>query len=132
MSRMRRKPARNAADLNRRLDRLLALFPPGQAGPKLQKIFKKARHQLFVFVTSREVTATSNGSGRALRLCAVYRKITNGFASDWGAKLYADIHCVVETARRKSITAIDAIRLTLQSSQLSASPEMLTGAITKL
>ena len=111
-------------DLNRRLDRLMGLSPPGQAGPKLQKIIKKTRPQLFVFVTNRDVTATNNGSERALRPCAVYRKITNGFRSEWGAKLYADIRSVVETARRKSITAIDAIRLTLQSSQLSASPEM--------
>lgn len=106
--------------------------PAGTGRAKVAENHQKARHQLFVFVTSREVTATSNGSGWALRPCAVYRKITNGFASEWGAKLYADIRCVVETARRKSITAIDAIRLTLQSSQLSASSEMLTGAITKL
>src|SRR5271166_2242253 len=45
---------------------------------------------------------------------APYRKITNGFRSEWGAKLYADIRSVVETARRRSIRAIDAIRLTLQ------------------
>jgi len=51
---------------------------------------------------------------RALRPCAVYRKITNGFRSQWGAKLYADVRSVVETARRRSIRAIDAIRLTLQ------------------
>ena len=113
------------ADLNRRLDRLMALSPPGQAGPKLQKIIKKVRHQLFVFVTRREVTATNNGSERALRPCAVYRKITNGFRSQWGAKLYADIRSTVETARRKSIPAIDAIRQTLQPGAISDNLEMV-------
>jgi transposase len=44
----------------------------------------------------------------------IYRKITNGFRSEWGAALYADIRSVVETARRRSIRAIDAIRLTLE------------------
>ena len=101
------------ADLNRRLDRLMSLIPTHKAGGKLQKIIKKARRHLFVFVTNRDLTATNNGSERALRPCAVYRKITNGFRSQWGAALYADIRSVVETARRRPIRAIDAIRLTL-------------------
>ncbi len=73
------------------------------------------RRHLFVFVTNRDLEATNNGSERALRPSAVYRKITNGFRSEWGAKLYADIRSVVETARRRSIRAIDAIRLTLHA-----------------
>ena len=77
-------------------------------------MIKKVHRHLFVFVTNRDLTATNNGSERALRPCAVYRKITNGFRSEWGAALYADIRSVVETARRRSVRAIDAIRLTLQ------------------
>jgi hypothetical protein len=50
-------------------------------------------------MTNREIEATNNGSERALRPGAVYRKITNGFRSEWGAALYADIRSVVETAR---------------------------------
>lgn len=102
------------ADLNRRLDRLMALVPTHQAGHKLHTIIRKVRRHLFVFVTNRDLTATNNGSERALRPCAVYRKITNGFRSQWGAALYADIRSVVETARRRSVRAIDAIRLTLK------------------
>jgi transposase len=102
-----------AADLDRRLDRLMALVPSHPAGGKLQAVIKKTRRHLFVFVQNRDLTATNNGSERALRPCAVYRKITNGFRSAWGAALYADIRSVVETARRRSIRAIDAIRLTL-------------------
>jgi hypothetical protein len=49
-----------------------------------------------------------------LRPCAVYRKITNGFRSQWGAALYADIGSVIETARRGAVRAFDAVRLTLQ------------------
>jgi len=55
-----------------------------------------------------------------LRPCAVYRKITNGFRSERGAKLYADIRSVVETARRRGLRAIDAIRLTLARSPMPA------------
>ena len=102
------------ADLNRRLDRLMRLNPTDKPGRRIQKIIRKVRRHLFVFVTNRDLEATNNGSERALRPSAVYRKITNGFRSQWGAKLYADIRSVVETARRRSIRAIDAIRLTLQ------------------
>jgi transposase len=106
------------ADLERRLDRLLALAPTAPAGGKIQHVIKKVRPHLFVFLTNREIEPTNNGSERALRPCAVYRKITNGFRSQWGAKFYADIRSVVETARRRSIRAFDAIRLTLQGKPL--------------
>lgn len=107
-----------AADLERRLDQLLGLDPPDPAGKQLKKIIKKARAHLFVFVTVRELEATNNGSERALRPCAVYRKITNGFRSPWAAELYADVRSAVETGRRRAIPAIDAIRLTLAGKPL--------------
>jgi transposase len=106
------------ADLERRLDRLMSLTPTSKAGADLKQIIKKIRRHLFVFITARELTATNNGSERALRPCAVYRKITNGFRSQWGAALYADIRSVIETARRRAVRAIDAIRLTLQGKPL--------------
>jgi transposase len=109
-------------DLNRRLDRLLALKPIHKAGRKLQETIKAIRGNLFVFMTNRDIEATNNGSERALRPCAVYRKITNGFRSEWGAKLYADIRSVVETARRRAVRAIDAIRLTLRAQPLPCAP----------
>jgi transposase len=106
------------ADLERRLDRLLGLTPVHPAGRKLQETIKAIRGNLFVFMTNREIEATNNGSERALRPGAVYRKITNGFRSEWGAKFYADLRSVIETGRRRSIRAIDAIRLTLQGAPL--------------
>jgi transposase len=96
----------------------MALTPSHPAGTKLQTVIRKTRRHLFVFVQHRDLSATNNGSERALRPCAVYRKITNGFRSAWGAALYADIRSVVETARRRSIRAIDAIRLTLDDRPL--------------
>ena len=109
------------ADLERRLDRLLALEPTHAAGIKLRHMIRKARPNLFVFVRNRDLEPTNNGSERALRPCAVYRKITNGFRQEWGAHLYADIRSVIETARRRSIRAIDAIRLTLKGEPLHPS-----------
>ena len=106
------------ADLERRLDRLLALTPTSPAGRKILRVIKKVRQNLFVFMANRHIEPTNNGSERSLRPCAIYRKITNGFRSEWGAKLYADIRSVVETARRRATRAIDAIRLTLAGKPL--------------
>ena len=105
--------------LEARLDELMARAPMHAAGVKLQNMIKRTRRHLFVFVTNRELPATNNGSERALRPCAVFRKITNGFRTEWGAKLYADIRSVVETARRRAIGALDAIRLTLAGKPLA-------------
>lgn len=106
------------ADLERRLDRLLALEPLHRAGLKLGRMIRKARSHPFVFVQNRDLEPTSNASERALQPCAVYRKITNGFRQAWGAHLHADICSVIETARRRSIHAIDAIRLTFKGEPL--------------
>uniref|UniRef100_UPI00192AEC1F IS66 family transposase n=1 Tax=Escherichia coli TaxID=562 RepID=UPI00192AEC1F len=109
------------ADLERRLDRIMTLNPTHPAGIKLKRMIRKVRSHLFVFVQNRDLEATNNGSERALRPCAVYRKITNGFRQEWGAHLYANIRSVIETARRRSVRAIDAIRLTLKGQPICAS-----------
>ena len=83
-------------------------------------MIRETRPPLFVFVRNRELEATNNRSERALRPCAVYRKITKGFRQDWGAHLYADSRSVIETARRRSIRAIDAIRSTLNGQPIQA------------
>jgi transposase len=99
--------------LDHRLDQIMALIPSAPAGVELHRVFRKIRAHLFVFVTNREVSPTNNGSERAVRPCTIYRKVTNGFRAEWAAELYADVRGVVETGRRRSLRAIDAIRLTL-------------------
>ena len=59
---------------------------------------------------------------RPLRPCAVFRKITNCFRSEWGAGFYADIRPAIETARRRGIGALEAIRLTLSGLPLAQAP----------
>ena len=109
-----------AARLEDRLDDIMRRTPTHTAGVKLQRMIKKIRRHLFVFVTRRDVPPTNNGSERALRPCVTFRKITNGFRTEWGARLYADIRSVIETARRRSIGALQAIRLTLAGAPLTA------------
>jgi transposase len=104
-----------AAKLDGRLDDLMRMTPRGREGSKLQKVIPKVRRHLFVFVTNRDLPPTNNGSERALRMCVIFRKVTNCFRSTWGAAFYADIRSVMETARRRGIDTLSAIRLTLQA-----------------
>jgi transposase len=80
-----------AARLEARPGGLMARPPAHAAGVKLQRVIKKIRRHLSVSVTSRAIPAASNGSGRALRPCVIFGKITNGFRTGWGARLYAGI-----------------------------------------
>jgi len=107
-----------AAKLAAKLDRLLQIAPANRQGQKLLRTIKKFRQNLFVFVTNRALPPTNNGSEQALRPCVIFRKVTNCFRSQWGAKLYADVRSVLETARRRGIPILQAIRLTLDERPL--------------
>ena len=109
-----------AARLEAHLDDIMRHTPTHTAGVKLQRVIKKIRRHMFVFVTNRAIPPTNNGSERALRPCVTFRKITNGFRTEWGARLYADIRSVIETGRRRAIGALEAIRLTLAGKALPA------------
>jgi transposase len=108
--------------LEAKLDVLLKIVPEARQGQKLQRVIKKFRQNLFVFVTNREIPPTNNGSEQALRPCVIYRKITNCFRSEWGARLYADARSVFETARRRGLSILQAIRLTLDERPLPIGP----------
>jgi transposase len=100
----------HARCLEAAFDRIMALTPVHPAGVKWKSAVEKIRPHLFVFMSNRDVHPTNNESERSLRPCATYRKVTNGFRSQWGAKQYADIRSVFETARRRSICPLQAIR----------------------
>jgi transposase len=102
-----------AGDLERRLGKMLELDPKTAAGWKLLGGIIKCRANLFVFVTRRDVPPTNNVSERALRPSVIFRKVTNGFRSTWGADVYADICSVIATGRLNGRTALDAIRAAL-------------------
>lgn len=98
----------------RKLSELLQQTPTHPEGEKLRKAMAKGRRNLFLFVTNREIEPTNNGSERALRPSATYRKVTGGCRTAWGASLYADLRSVLETARRRAIPPLQAIALTLK------------------
>jgi len=61
-------------------------------------------------MTHRNVPATNNISEREIRPSVVFRKVTNGFRSEWGAQIHAGYRSVTGTARLKGHTPLEAIR----------------------
>ena len=105
--------------LDRKLDALLRITPAHAEGKKLQNVIKGCRRHMFVFLANRAIPPTNNGSEQALRPCVIFRKVTNCFRSEWAAHLYADIRSVIETARRRAVGILDAIRSTLKGLPLA-------------
>jgi len=80
------------------------------AGRVLLKQIKAWRGKFFVFLTNRDVPATNNITEREIRPSVVFRKVTNGFRSDWGAQIHAGYQSVTGTARLSCKSALVAIR----------------------
>ena len=114
--------AQYRADLDRRLDRIMAAAPACRDGETLRRRIGRDRAHLFVFVTDREVPATNNVSERNLRPSVIFRKVTNGFRAEWGAATYAACRSVVSTAKLKGDAVLNAIRNALAGKPLAATP----------
>jgi transposase len=105
-------PSRLQLDrLAKALERLLACKPTDAQGRKVRDaVALDCRGKLFVFLRRRDAEPTNNASERALRPSVIFRKVTNGFRSRWGAKAYAALCSIVETGRRNGRSALTAIR----------------------
>src|SRR5438132_1949223 len=97
------------ADLDRKLDRLLAVNPTAEAGRKLARGIRKCRGDLFVFVTRRDVPATNNECERAPPPSLIFRKVTGAFRSQRGARHYAGALSLIRTARLHGRSALLAL-----------------------
>jgi transposase len=85
---------------------------------RLQRRFLKHRHSLFVFLYRTDVEPTNNRSERALRPSVIHRKVTGGFRSGWGARAYAALASVIDTAELEGVHAFDAIQSLVGSPSL--------------
>jgi len=85
----------------------------GEVAERLRRRIARDRAHLFVFVTDRAVPATNNVSERALRPSVIFRKMTNGFRSEWGAQTYAACRSVVSTAKANRRSVLDSLRSAL-------------------
>jgi transposase len=101
------------ARLERDMDAIMALAVEHKDGCRLRKRYGKHRGALFTFLDHPEVAPDNNSSERALRPTAIYRKVTGGFRSTWGADLYAAVRSTVGTAARQGLDAFAAIKIAL-------------------
>jgi transposase len=100
-------------DLQRRVQRCLALQPTNPHGRRLQKRYAKIQDNLFLFLDDATIPPTNNSSEQAIRMSTVFRKVTNGFRSDWGRDLFAAVRSVVNTGKRRGLSAFQAIQKAL-------------------
>jgi len=92
-----------------KLEKLLASEPLSQDSQRLWRRFHKHRSALLFFLDRDDVPPTNNASEQALRNSVIYRKVTGGFRTDWGATLYANLLSLLETARRQARSVFEIL-----------------------
>ena len=99
--------------LYRDLETILNLSPIQEDGVRLQKRYRDLRENLFLFLDDPTIPPTNNASEQALRWSVIFRKITNGFRSNWGRDLFAMIRSIVNTGRRQGLSTFEWILVAL-------------------
>ena len=95
--------------LRRELSQALALSPLQSDGLRLQNRYRDLREHLFLFLEDSTIPPTNNSSEQALRWSVIFRKVTNGFRSDWGRDLFAAVRSIVNTGKRQGLSAFESI-----------------------
>lgn len=95
--------------LYRDLKAVLALSPSQEDGIRLQTRYRQLQENLFLFLDDSTIPPTNNASEQALRWSVIFRKVTNGFRSDWGRDLFAAVRSIVNTGRRQGFSAFESI-----------------------
>ena len=102
--------------IKKELDSALKLKPSSDDGKRLLKRYKKIKDNLFVFLENPMIEPTNNSSEQALRFSVIFRKITNGFRSDWGKELFSYVRSIINTGKRQGLSAVESIRIALAPS----------------
>ena len=76
----------------------------------MQKRYRKHRDKLFVFLYRKDVEPTNNVAERDLRPSVIHRKVMGGFRSEWGAKAFAALASVIDTAELSGVHPFGAIQ----------------------
>ena len=72
--------------------------------------FKKARDKIFTFLLYPNIPPDNNGSERAIRNLKVKLKVSQQFKSPQGAKDYATLRSLIDTARKRDMNEFETIR----------------------
>jgi transposase-like protein len=93
------------------LDKLLdAKTIPKSETHKQIKSFTKASNKIFTFLLYPNVPPDNNGSERAIRNIKVKQKVSHQYKSSQGAKDYATLRSIIDTARKRDMNEFEAIR----------------------
>jgi transposase len=103
---------RNA--IKRDLKAALLINPVQADGRRLLKRYLKVRDSLLVFLEFPDVPATNNASERAIRWSVIFRRVTNGMRSSWGAELFAAVRSVVNSGALHGWSAFESIQRALK------------------
>jgi len=90
-------------------------MPTEKNGIRLHKRYLKHRDNMLLFLDDFRISPTNNSSEQALRPSVIFRKVTNGFRSDWGRDFYAAIRSILHTGKRHGLSAYEAIIKALDS-----------------
>ena len=71
--------------------------------------------ELILFLDDPRIPPTNNTSEQALRWSVIFRKITNGFRSDWRRDVFACGRSVVNMGKRQGLSMLDSILIALDS-----------------
>jgi transposase len=99
---------RQVAIIEAELQRLLQRTFSG-LGSNLLDRYRKHRNSLFIFLQRKDVPAHNNACERALRPSVIHRKVLGSFRSDWGARAYAALATVLNTAKRNRQSAFQKL-----------------------
>ena len=102
--------AAQVARVERHCDRLLQRILAPPEARRMQRRYLKHRQKLFVFLYRTDVEPTNNVAERSLRHSVVHRKVIGCFRSEWGAKAFAALASVIDTAELSGVRAFDAIQ----------------------
>jgi transposase len=113
--------ARRRVRIGKAAERLV-FGPPLGVGVawKLQRRYRQHWDSLFVFLERQDVEPTNNASERDLRNSVIYRKVTGGYRSAWGAEASAILTTVLTTARKRGDNLWAALRAIAGPSPLDA------------
>ena len=88
-------------------------WPDNAQGRRLKKRSTAIQDHLFLCLEDASIPPTNNSSEQAIRMRTVFRKVTNGFRSDWGRDLFAAVRSIVNTGKRQGLSAYQAIQKAL-------------------
>ena len=114
--------SRYRSQIKQRLKNALTLNPDQDDGKRLLKRYLKIQENLFLFLDNPEIPPTNNSSEQALRMSVIFRKVTNGFRSDWGKDVFASMRSITNTGKRQGFSAFQAIHRALDPEFISFLP----------